>query len=1497
MNDIAMVNCSENTERFFIVGIGASAGGVEALKRFFGNLPDDPQAAFVVMQHLSPHHKSMMPEILQRETVLPVAAIQDEVMIEPGHVYVLPPGKNVVLEDQRLRLQQPSGNFANTIDNFFYSLARDWGEKNIAIVLSGTGQDGGEGLEAISRTGGIALLQSPETAQFESMPASASGIADEILSPEDLAGAVYDLIRFADTCPAMSSQKAKVIDSARLQQILDILAEHEDIDFSHYKVNTLSRRIHHRRTLTQSQNLDSYISLLESSEEEQKSLRQDLLIGATCFFRDRALWNFLETETIPSLVEKAEDQTQLKIWVAACASGEEAYSYAILLHEAVEKSDKSLQIKVFATDLDTHALEIAARGAYPEAITNDISPERLEKYFTYDGAHYQVKRFLREMLIFAPHDLVKNAGFSRMNLVSCRNVLIYMQPQLQQQVIRLLHFALLPEGILVLGSAESLGNLAEEFRPVEPKWKIFRKRRDASLSILPVPRQTIIAPIHSNLRARARPNQLDRVVGEVFKQCLAERQMTCLLVNRDNQLLRVFYNSANLLQFPVGQAVLEVTELVHPTLKLPLCTALHRTKQDKKSVLYTGIKVERDGTEANVSLRVGFEPENPVLEDYIIIVLEIEGTPPQPSAALRFDVDSEAAQTITELEYELQQTRENLQITIEELETTNEEQQATNEEMLAANEELQGTNEELQSVNEELYTVNSEYQNKIQELTRLNDDVNNLLRSTNIGVIFLDQDLNIRRFTPAATRPINIRNADIGRPLADLTTNIDCPNLFEILQAVIETEAEQEQEVKIPQTGETLLLRVNSYWREDNAITGVVLTFVNIDELKQIQEQLHQANDLLENLYATSPVGLCLYDQDLKFIRINQSLAEANGLTVEDSLCKSPREVIPHLAPQVEPLLRQVLETNQAIVNVELRGHSPTHPKKEQVWSASYYPVDLLDGNRGVGAVIMEITDRIHAEEALQESEAKLLEAQRLAQMGNWEVRVEPTFDLNTARLIGSPELFNIYGIAPQTELSLAQILERHPPEDREVLQAAMIELLNHHTLYDLDLRFERGNGELGYLNAVGRVLCDETEQAIKLYGTVLDVTERKQIEAQLTQQNQALKDAIAIAQAADSANQAKSEFLANMSHEIRTPMNSILGFSDLLLRSQLSSNQRRWLETLQVNSRRLLTLINDILDFSKMEARKLHLNPHEFSLNQLLQSVLFSFNTQAKQKEIQLTLEVESDVPKQFIGDDFRLQQVLSNLISNAIKFTEAGEIKITVSREAQAEEDGKMIVPLRFSVQDSGIGISPEEQENLFQPFTQADSSTTRRYGGTGLGLTICRRIVQLMEGEIQVESEIEVGSTFWFIVPLQQFDASTTTEESQLAEESDLSLESPSTCKILIVEDNPDNRDLLLLMLEEFGYGADWVENGQEALERLLAENYDLVFMDCQMPVMDGYEATRTLREQEKEHYTIIVGLTANAMTGDREKCLAAGMDDYLSKPILLDDIQQVLIRWQE
>ncbi|EAZ91969.1 chemotaxis protein CheB [Crocosphaera chwakensis] len=1487
-------------QKFFIIGIGASAGGVQALESFFDSLPDNPNGAFVVVQHLSPSHPSMMTDILQRQTTLPVEQVQDQTLLEPAKVYVLPPRKTIILEERRLRLlDNPPNSPPNVIDRFFESLVDGWGERMIAILLSGTGHDGTKGLQAVSRAGGIALVQSPETAQFTSMPSSAipSGLVDEILSPQDLAKTVYELIRFSDNFPTSSLQDSNLIDPNQLQEILEILSEKEDIDFSHYKVSTLSRRILHRCALTREENVSQYIERLETSEQEQKLLRQDLLIGATCFFRDREVWELLKEQVLPGKISKLKPGEQLRIWISACATGEEAYSMAIVVDEVLQTIDKTIQVKIFATDLDSRALQVAADGVYPDTIANDISPKRLKRYFEFQGNQYRVKPLLRKMLIIAPQDLTKNAGFSKMHLVSCRNVLIYMQSPLQYQVLRLLHFALMPQGTLILGTSETLGNMRDEFTPVSTKWKIFQKRRDSSLSSLLVTRPSLPSTFKSSVPIKTRQQRFDKILAGLLKLCLQDRQITALLVGADNELLQIFHNSAQLLEHSVGIMSLDVVEQVHPALKLPLSTALHRTRRrNEELALYTGIKLEKEGKEWNVTLRVT-PNKNGHDREQILVVFEVETSSNASVQPLRFDAEEEATRQISELEQELQQTRENLQVTIEELETANEEQQATNEELLASNEELQSTNEELQSVNEELYTVNAEHQSKIQELTQLNADIDNLLRSTDIGVIFLDRQFNIRKFTPAATRAVNIKPSDIGRPLTDLTNNLNCPNLIDIVQQVATTQEPYEQEVTISPSHDYLLMRVHPYLQNDKDSEGIVMTFVQVNELKQVQQHLKQANILLEKLYEASPAGLCLFDQELKFIRVNQALSRINGVSIEGHLGKTLHDIAPQLAEYLEGILQQVINTGEAICNIEVRGIMPATPEVERCWIASYYPVDFINDGRGVGAVVVEITQRVQAEVALRNSQMRLQEAQRLAKVGNWELKYEENLTLATAKPDCSKELYEIYQLDPQpSSPSLEDILECYPPADRQALENAFQLLIFHGIPFGLDVELHISEQDIHSLNVIGQVIRDKDGQILKFYGTVMDITERKRIEQELVRRNQALEEAIAVAQVADSANQAKSEFLANMSHEIRTPINSIMLVGQLLEGTKLDTQQKKLLQTLTNNSNHLLNIINDILSLSKLESRSLELEHRPFHLNEMFQELSNTFTPQAQSKEIGLTFTIASDVPDVLMGDDFRLQQVFRNLISNAIKFTSSGQVTVNASCDRDSVSE-KSQVNLYFTVQDTGIGIDPAKQEDLFQPFVQADNSTTRQFGGTGLGLTICRRIIQTMNGEIGLDSIVGEGSTFWLKIPFSLGD-NTRVPETEETNDSNQEQQTtaPTTLKILLVEDYEDNRFLMLMLLETLGYQADWVTNGQEFLDQTEEQDYDIVFLDCQMPILDGYEAIKRFRQREEEgNHTVVIGLTAHAMEGDRDKCLEAGMDDYLSKPILIESLANLLEKW--
>ncbi len=1355
--------------KLFVVGIGASAGGLQALEAFFTHLPDNPNAAFVIIQHLSSNFSSWTTELIQRQTKIPVYPIQDGMTLVSNAIYILPPGKNLSLKNQRLQLLEQPERFNYPINQFFQALARDCGDRAIGILLSGMGNDGTEGLKAISRAGGIALVQSAETAQFTSMPTSAvsSGLVDEILSPQELAESVYGLVHFASDSTASPSTEVGLIDLNQLQRILDILAEREQIDFSNYRISTLSSRITHRLALTHSSNLENYIRLLEESEDEQQLLRRDLLINTTYFFRDREAWNLIETSVLPLLIQRLEPEQPLRIWVSACATGEEAYSMAMLVDEAIAKADKPIRVKIFATDLDIHALDAASYGVYAENITRDISPERLERYFTPRGNQYQVKRALREMLIIAPHDLTKNASFSKIHLVCCRNVLIYMEPQLQQQVLRLLHFSLAPQGILFLGNSETLGDIGEEFIAFNSTWKLFQKRRDIPLSLSPINRLPLVSPIASISQNKPRRTDFEPILEDVFRFCFAERKVTCLLVNQDGLLLYVFCNTAGLLKLPVGEVRLEVTQVILPSLKLPLSTALHRATRDKQPVLYGDIKIREKDKDYTATLRVNFNQGTSDIHPCLIVLLEIE-TPSVPQTVIpEFEISAETAQQITELEYELQQTRANLQITIEELEIANEAQQAANEELLASNEELQSTNEEL-------YSVNCEYQSKIEQLTQLSNDINNLLRSTELGVVFLDANLKIRKLTPTVTRYINIRDTDINRPLSHFTHKLDCPNLLDIFRQVVETEQAIEQEVTLIPTQDILLMRVNPYQQEDDSNDGIVVAFINITELKQTQKALQDSYNLIEQITASSPGIIYIYDlEEQRYVYVNRSIIEILGY--------SPDEI------------RQMGATI---------GERIVHPEERAVVQ-SYFES------------FREVTDNRRLE----------CEHRALHKDGTWR------------------------------------------------------------WLYLRSKVFRR--------TATGR--------AQHILGIATDITHRKQMELELQQAKVT----------SDAANQAKSEFLANMSHELRTPLNAILGFSQLMIRNpELPSGLRENLQAINRSGEHLLSLINTVLDLAKIEARRMSLEESPCDLHDLLYGIEDVLRLKVESKGLQFTVELHPDVPRYLVVDHKKLRQVLTNLLSNAVKCTAQGHVYLRVQQkvetptpntlDSQRVSEAGQPVTLKFEVEDTGFGITDDELEHIFEAFAQG-KETGYASEGTGLGLTISRSFVELMGGTISVISILGQGSTFSFSIPVRLANPDEIKVIQRDRQVVGLAPDQPNY-KILVVDDRRENRQFVVQMLSAIGLEVREASDGEEAIAHWQEWQPQLIFMDILMPGINGYQVTEEIRVQEMARGemtvppTKIIALTALAMKSDRDRALAAGCDDFLSKPFqeseLFDQLAQHL-----
>ncbi|WP_286191918.1 chemotaxis protein CheB [Roseomonas genomospecies 6] len=945
-----------------IVGIGASAGGLEALQRFFDNVPGDSDLAYVVVQHLSPVHKSLMVDLLAKHTAMSVVQAADGVAVERNTVYLLPPAKHLSIEDGRLRLtaKDVGGGMSLPIDIFFTALAKDQGPRAMAVVLSGTGSDGTRGVLAIKSAGGFVAVQDPESAQFDGMPRSAlaTGQVDAVTPPDRLPACLIGNARRALSRNLPVPPRPQDRDNDPLAQIVAAIRSVTGVDFSHYKLATLLRRIERRMHTAGLDSMSDYAALLRRNSAETVSLYKEMLIGVTRFFRDEGAFAALADKVVPTLLAKRSPTDMVRVWVCGCATGEEAYSIAILFAEAQERMGRSFDVKIFATDIDQDSIEIASLGEYPRSIAEDVSQERLARYFTARGDHYVVTRDIRRMVVFAAHNIMRDPPFTKIDLVSCRNLLIYMDSPLQRKVLGLFQYALRQSGFLFLGTSETLGDLSAEFHVLDSRNKLFQSLRTGThrLSRLLVP--TVAAPVHRHGdEAMSQAQEEGIAIDEAISTLMRAYVPPSLLVNDQMNIMHVFGEASSILKVPAGEATLNALKLLPSSVSMVVGTALTRAFRSGEEFALSNIPVkDRDGLPA-VSLRVKPFVARKTGRRFALIVLD----PSVPTLALPdsdFDFDTDTAERIRGLEQELVSRGENLQATIEELETANEELQATNEELLASNEELQSTNEELQSVNEELYSVNAEYQAKVEELTEVTNDLDNLLRSTEIGTVFLDSGMVIRRFTPAAARFINIIPRDVGRSITHLSTNIDYPEFLKDIETVFRDHSPVERHV--PVRGDRWIqTRILPYLTEKNEVAGVVVTFVDVTAAKAAAEQLQTVLNSL-------PEHVAVIDSNGAITMVNHAwrvFGEKNGAPALErcgpgtnylDVCNAGEGTEGEdIARAVNDGLRRILagETDQFTIEY------PCHSDKEERWFMMH--ACRLAGLSG-GAVVshIDITNR-----------------------------------------------------------------------------------------------------------------------------------------------------------------------------------------------------------------------------------------------------------------------------------------------------------------------------------------------------------------------------------------------------------------------------------------------------------------------------------------------------------------------------------------------------------
>ena len=1402
----AQTNQNKHHKLFPIVGIGASAGGLEAFTELLKNLPNDTGMGFVLIQHLAPHQKSMLSEILAKTTQMPVTEVEEGMLVEPNHIYVIPPNTNMIISRGVLKLTPRADTIGRylPIDALFISLASDRNNKAIAVVLTGKDGDGTIGIEAIKAAGGITFAQTTKSAQYKSMPhnAAATGSVDFILTPQEIALELANISKHPYIVHSQPEKKFLQVpeNQDNFQTILNLLQQTTGVDFSDYKEQTLRRRLMRRLVLHRLSTLEDYIKYLQGNPAELPVLFEDILIKVSNFFRNPELFETLKNTIFNRIKLNKVSSEPIRIWVAGCATGEEAYSLAICLVEFFEEQRQKEQensqnkiknaqpdqqkaifnslndippIKIFATDISDVAINKARKGIYTNRQVVDVSPERLKRFFIEVEGGYKISKNIREMCIFAKQNLYQDPPFFNLDLVSCRNVLIYFTPALQKQVLQIFHYSINATGFLVLGSAESPGETSELFAPVDKKCKIYTKkllstklRFDFIANKYPIDKMIAGKKVNSEVtNSNAIQQEADRIILEKYGS-------SSVVINNDLDIILFRGDTSLYLRPAPGKPNSNILKMAREGLILDLRTAIHNAKKQKISVKKLGLQIKDKSNYKTCNLEVIPFSVNSVEECYFLVVFEevninttnlISDHLTSPQTRTLIDQATEnyeiiqLKQELAIAKEDLNTTKEYLQSIIEEQELTNQELKAANEEIQSSNEEFQGTNEELetakeelQATNEELNTINEELRHRNLESSQLNNDLINLINNVNLPIIMLSKDLSIRRFTRKANQILNLLPTDIGRPLNNIQLNIDVPDLEKIIREVIDTSIIFEQEIQNFKS-HWYNLRILPYKTIENEIDGAVLILIDIDALKQSAEQLKAARNYSEGIVRTVRQPLLVMDAELRVITANVAFYntfEVPPNQVENKLFTEIQQGAWNLT-DLQSKLSKVISENQELIDFEI-----SH------------------------------------------------------EFGRMKVK---------------------------TMLLNAWAISKSPTDNTLILLA------------------------------------------------IVDITERKQFENQRTK---LLAHEQAVRASAEAANRAKDEFLSVLSHELRTPLSAIIMWVQLLASRQFEdSNLARGLEMIERSAKAQNQLIEELLDISRITAGKLNLFCSEVDLITVIEAAVEMVRLTAEAKNIQL--ESIFNYSKVIVfADSQRLQQVLWNLLANAIKFTPEGG-RVTV--EVQVFDSLAQI-----QIIDTGIGISAEFLSYVFERFLQADSSSTRSHGGLGLGLTIVRRLVELHNGTVEASSPgAGLGTTITVRLPLiSYFEEPLVLSNGNLLPISKLAsplleVQTLSGLHVLLVDDNADTLDVLKTMLEEYQAEVTAVSSAKLAMEALRAnpKMYDVLLSDLAMPEEDGYTLIHQVRALEPALGGQIpaASLTAYITSNQALDALNAGYQVHLTKPV--------------
>ncbi|NEV64798.1 chemotaxis protein CheB [Thiorhodococcus minor] len=1481
------------TPPFPIVGIGASAGGLEALRALFQAMPKDTGAGFVLVQHLDPTHDSLMAELLSKYAQLSVVQVSDGMEVAPNQLYVIPPNAAMTIADGVLHLSAPTERrgLRMPIDRFFSSLADDRQESGIGIVLSGTGTDGTYGVRLIKARGGMVLAQDPSTAAYDGMPRSAigTGDVDYALPVEEMP---HVLKRYIEHFRKQGGriEEAKQ-DQDYLDSILALLIARESCDFRCYKRGTLHRRILRRMGLAHVPTLAAYHARLRDDGEEVRALGKDLPIGVTELFREPEAWAVLREEVLPALFARiGKREEAVRAWVPGCATGEEAYSLAMILAEAAEAEGRANNLIVFATDVAQDSLEVARAGIYAESLVANVDPERLKRFFTRGGDRYQVKKSLREKVIFAPQNLLTDPPFSSLSLISCRNLLIYIEPEHQDRILSLFHFSLRKGGYLFLGNSETAGQDSRLFTPLSKKWRIYQRIDTATPSNLEFPSE----PSLPRRVSAAQPGggRRDGSYGALTQKTLIEHfTPASVLVDRAYHVLYFHGPVRDYLGPAPGEPTDELLQLAAEGVRGKLRNALRQAASEQHQVVSRGAHIRRGEQWYQVVVTVTPIRDADASAGLLLVSFQDEGKHEGGDDGEMERHGGEDA-LVRQLEEELKGTRDDLRSTIEQMETSNEELKASNEEDLSMNEELQSTNEELetskeelQSLNEELTTLNSQLEDKVTELEEINNDLSNLLVSTEIATVFLDRYLRIRRYTPAVGDLMRLIPSDIGRLVTDITWSFEDEALLADARAVIAGQTAEPYEMR-SQAGRWFLRRVAPYRTEDSHTEGVVVTFTDITQRKRMEVALRQSESHLRRITDSLPVLISYIDRDYRYRSNNAVYKEWFGVDPEAARGKCVPDV---LGDEAFAAIRPHMDEALAGSSIHLERWVEYAQGGKRYVSADYIPdVDENGEILGFFALVTDLTERHLAEERLEhlnlENRRHLDEIQALleaAPVGIFFARDRACQDMvmNSAgaQMLRIASDRNPSKSGPDAEELRFRVFHdgRELAADELPMQIAATE---GRTISGFEEVIQFADGSQTELLTYAAPLFDEQGEVRGCVGTLVDVTEQKRLEARLRERTQQLEQA----------DRRKDQFLAMLGHELRNPLAPIRSTVQLMrMGDGQSLDVAGAADMIDRQVVHLERMVADLLDLARVRRGMLNLSIARHHLQELVQESVNALSQDADAKQQWLSVAF-SEEPLFVLADGTRLTQVFSNLLRNAVRYTpEGGHIQVSIRREDSDRA--------RIDVEDDGKGIPSDLLPHVFDIFDKAPSHPERTNAGLGLGLTLVRQIVDMHKGEVEAASDGPgKGACFSVSLPLltEAYEAGVDHGQDGHGTHGaiDAAKQQGETLDILIVDDNADVLAALAGLLERLGHRVRTLESGAAVLPAVREAPPDLLLLDLGLPDVDGYKVARELAEEPCRQRIKVVAVTGYAETDPPTTAQSTRyFDARLLKPLTLSVLQ--------